>query len=345
MPKRFGHVREDRTIKDSSEDEYSSDVTKDLMSHLTLIKPEIDLLLDIEIDEVPKGNFTPSTVVQLNASDIVPSQWADRSEASYADSDFEDLRTSIRTGRTNTIPIKVRPIRTVGVSNATGLPRQVYEIVYGHRRHRACALAHVPVTAIIVQLSDRDLIMEMFSENSLRKDLSPLEQGRLFHRMLHTEKLFESQARMADALGRDRGDVSRCMTLASLPMEVTNAIDCPKDLSIHSADKLGTFLKNDPEKLIEIAKESLEKSGRISAKDFVDVVTVKSPTSTRKSAFSQPMQISVSGFPVAEVKINSKGEITATLKTDQSFEKTINLREKLVKFLQELLSDVVVPAS
>ena len=345
MPKRISRVRDERPTKNSSEDEYSSDVAKELMSHLTLIKPEIDLLLDIELDEVPKGNFTSSTVVQLNANDIVPSQWADRSEASYADSDFDDLRTSIRTGLTNTIPIKVRPIRTVGVSNATGLPRQVYEIVYGHRRHRACALAHLPVTAIIVQLSDRDLIMEMFSENSLRKDLSPLEQGRLFHRMLHTDKLFESQARMAKAIGRDSGDVSRCMTLASLPLEVTNAIDCPKDLSIHSADKFNGLLKKDPEKLLEIARESLEKSGPISAKDFVDVVTAKSPASSKKSAFSQPMQISVSGYPVAEVKINSRGEITATLKTDQSFEKTIDLREKLVKFLQELLADVVVPAT
>lgn len=345
MPKRFSRVRDESPIKDSSNDEYSSDVANESMSKVALIPPEVDLLLDIEIDEVPHGNFISSKVVQISAEDIVPSPWADRSPSSYADNAFDDLRTSIRAGGTNTVPIKVRPIRAIGVSNTTGLPSQAYEIVYGHRRHRACLMAQVPVTAIVVQICDRDLIMEMFKENSLRKDLSPIEQGRLFHRMYYTDKLFESQGQMADALCRDRGDVSRCMKLASLPVEVTNAIDCPKDLSIHSADKLSTLLKNDPEKLIEIAKESLEKSGPISAKDFVDVVTAKTPASSKKSAFSQPMQISVSGYPVAEVKINSKGEITATLKTDQTFEKTIDLREKLVKFLQELLADVVVPAT
>jgi ParB family chromosome partitioning protein len=345
MPKRFSRVRDERTSRDSSEEDYSSVIAKELIPTSALMPLEIDLLLDIEIDKIPKGNFMSSTVVQINADHIVSSAWADRSDSSYADNDFDDLRASIRKGGTNTVPIKVRPIPSVGVSTDTGLPRPVYEIVYGHRRHRACMLAEVPVTAIVVQICDRDLIMEMFNENSLRKDLSPIEQGMLFHRMYFTDKLFESQGQMADALCRDRGDVSRCMKLALLPIEVTNAIDCPKDLTIHSADKLGTLLKKDPEKLIEIARESLEKSGPISARDFVDVVTAKSPTSTRKSAFNHPMQISISGFPVAEVKINSKGEITATLKTDQSFEKTIDLREKLVKFLQELLADVVVPAS
>ncbi len=345
MPKRFSRVRDERTNKDSSVNEYSSDLSNELMSKPALMQSEVDLLLDIEVDEVPRENFTLSTVVQISPGDIVPSPWADRSPSSYAGNEFDDLRTSIQISGTNTIPIKVRPIRTVGVSNTSGPQRQVYEIVYGHRRHRACFLEKVHVTAIVVQICDRDLIMEMFKENSLRKDLSPIEQGRLFHRMYYTDKLFESQGQMADALCRDRGDVSRCMKLASLPVEVTNAIDCARDLTIHSADKLGTLLKNDPEKLIEIARESLEKSGPISAKDFVDVVTAKTPASSKKSAFSQPMLISVSGYPVAEVKINSKGEITATLKTDQSFEKTIDLREKLVKFLQELLADVVVPVS
>jgi ParB/RepB/Spo0J family partition protein len=180
MPKRFSRVHDESPIKDSSDDEYSSDVANESMSKVALIPPEVDLLLDIEIDEVPQGNFISSKVVQISAEDIVPSPWADRSPSSYADNAFDDLRTSIRAGGTNTVPIKVRPIRAVGVSNTTGLPSQAYEIVYGHRRHRACLLAEVPVTAIVVQICDRDLIMEMFKENSLRKDLSPIEQAGFF---------------------------------------------------------------------------------------------------------------------------------------------------------------------
>ena len=76
---------------------------------------------------------------------IAPSRWANRHPDAFEGPEFEQLRREIEDAGGNVQPIKIRPI-TDG-RTAEGGAR--YEIVFGHRRHRACLDLGLPVLAVV----------------------------------------------------------------------------------------------------------------------------------------------------------------------------------------------------
>ncbi|MFD2274834.1 ParB N-terminal domain-containing protein [Undibacterium arcticum] len=82
-------------------------------------------------------------------------KWANRISDSFTSADFLALKEEITQAGGNVQPIKVRPL--VGVADR-------YEIVFGHRRHRACLEAGLPVLCLIEAVSDQELFKEMDRE-------------------------------------------------------------------------------------------------------------------------------------------------------------------------------------
>lgn len=98
----------------------------------------------------------------INPDQIVYSKFANRLEASFLSEDFSLLKDKISKCGGNVQPIKVRQkIDSLGALDKDQDGNQLYEIVYGHRRHRACKELGISVLCIIDNISDQQLFMEL----------------------------------------------------------------------------------------------------------------------------------------------------------------------------------------
>lgn len=180
------------------------------------------------IDTLPSRKLDPKF--------IKASRWANRDEKSYEGEAFEGLKSEIGSAGGNVQPIKVRPV--------PGSSPQGYEIVFGHRRHRACLELGLEVLSLIESIDDKELFKEMDRENRQRADLRPYEQGVMYKRALD-EGMFSSLRKLAEELGADAGNVSRAIQLAKLPPGVLDAFVSRLDIQYRWATVLSEALKSD----------------------------------------------------------------------------------------------------
>ncbi|MDM0029802.1 ParB/RepB/Spo0J family partition protein [Variovorax saccharolyticus] len=188
-------------------------------------------------------------VRSLDPTLIAATKWANRVPASFENADFAQLKTEIQNAGGNVQPIKVRPR---AASQEQGDP--AYEIVFGHRRHRACLELGLPVNAIIdADLDEQALYLEMERENRNRADLSAWEQGLMYARALEAG-LFGSIRQLAAAIDRDQSQISKALALAKLPAEVVEAFGSPLDLQFRWSSDLREAVQKDPEGVLSRAR-------------------------------------------------------------------------------------------
>lgn len=178
----------------------------------------------------------------LDAKTVQASRWTNRHESSYEGKAFTRLKLEIANAGGNVQPIKVREV-------AEG----AFEIVFGHRRHRACLELGLSVLATVVSMDDRTLWVEMERENRLRADLSPHEQG-LRYRAALDAGLYPTIRKMAEAVGADFSQVAKVIKLAELPEDVISAFRSPNDIHVNWATALHAAHQQDPKRLIARAR-------------------------------------------------------------------------------------------
>lgn len=176
---------------------------------------------------------------------IKPSRWANRNELSYSGEVFDSLKQEIEMAGGNVQPIKVRPSKSV--------PGE-YELVFGHRRHRACLELGLGVLALIEDLGDTELFCQMDRENRARAALSPWEAGMTYAKALD-EGLFPSARRLAETASIDLSQLGKALALARLPADVIAAFPNPLDLQYRWATLLTQAIQKDPDLIISRAKE------------------------------------------------------------------------------------------
>lgn len=154
--------------------------------------------------------------VQLDPAQVRPSGWSNRHDSAYASPEFQRLKDLIDLAGGNQQPIIVRQVD------------DEYEIVCGHRRHRACSELGLPVFAVVwgEPLSSLDLFLAMEWENRERVDPSPYDQGRMYLQALDSG-LFRFQRRLAVSIGVSHTWVRKAVQIAALPMEVIEAFRRP----------------------------------------------------------------------------------------------------------------------
>ena len=97
-----------------------------------------------------------------------------------------------------------------------------FQIAYGHRRVRALAELKRPVRAIVIPLSDEQLVVAQGQENSARSDLSYIERARFA--VVLEEKGFNRSIIMS-ALSMEKTQLSRLLSLGrSIPPDVAVAV-------------------------------------------------------------------------------------------------------------------------
>lgn len=175
------------------------------------------------------------TAVELDPSTVVPSFVRDRMDLE-GNPQFPQFVEGIRK-EGQKLPILVRPM-----ADQTG----VYQVAYGHRRLRACQILEIPVRAIVMPLTDEQLVIAQGIENTERENLSFIEQA-LF--AVELKKRGFSRETIARALGRSEEKglayISILTSTASaLPEGLIHKIGPAPSVGRPKWERLGSFFKN-----------------------------------------------------------------------------------------------------
>lgn len=181
-----------------------------------------------------KRDAIPSAVI--DPARVRRSKFANRVETAFLDQDFALLRTSIEHKSGNTSPIVVRPIADD--------PKFDYEIASGHRRHQACLETGQPLHAIIKDMTDEELVTEMFFENHRREDPSAFEMAFFFKRLL-ASGIYSSLRKLAEAVDMDHAEMVRMLNITEIPADVLDAFTDKREIRVYWAPKiLGAIKQN-----------------------------------------------------------------------------------------------------
>lgn len=123
-------------------------------------------------------------------------------------------------------------------------PEYDIELVYGARRLFVARYLNQPLKVKLVKIADREGIIAMDIENRLRKDISPYERGLSYARWLRCGH-FRCQEDIARALRVSASQVSRLLTLASLPTVVIDALGGVQEIRETWGPQLAPIM-NDP---------------------------------------------------------------------------------------------------
>ena len=203
---------------------------------------------------------------KIDPTHVHLSRWSNRHETSFATAEFIRFKADIEHAGGNVQPIVVRPLET---------DEQGFEIVFGHRRHRACLDLGLPVLAVIwtESLSDLNLFAAMDRENRERADLSAWEQGKMYRRAID-EAMFPSQRRLAESLGVSHTWVRKAIAVADLPEPIIQCFRTPLELNFRHAEAITQALDKDRKGVLRRA-EKLQQSERFSASAVVAALVGK----------------------------------------------------------------------
>jgi len=244
-----------------------------------------------------------SPLRKLDPALIRPSKWANRHEATFHSIEFQELKDEIAAAGGNVQPIKVRPAEVL--NGSTPGAELTYEVIFGHRRHRACAELGIPVLAAIEDASDVSLFEQMERENRGRKNLSAWEQGTMYRRALD-DGLYSSLRRLAEGLGVDVSLVSKSVSLARLPDAIVAAFHSPLDIQYRWAAPLTEALQKDPDGTLSRARSIAQMRGTLSATSILSKL-VGSPEPAGGKLAPQSIAITKAGKVAAKLTADSQG--------------------------------------
>ena len=238
---------------------------------------------------------------KLDPQVVVPSRWANRHPASFSTAEFARLKQDIEQAGGNVQPISVRVL--------IDQPGR-YEIVFGHRRHRACSELGIPVLATIdaTAVSDHELFSAMDRENRERADLSPYEQGTMYRRALD-EKLYPSNRRLAEALGVSHTWVANVLLVADLPAPIVECFRSPLEIQHRHAKSLAAALEMD-------RKGVLRRAEKLRAQERPKAATVVVDTligASNEGSGSKKQSLVIDGRPVGHWSKDGAGRFTVQI--------------------------------
>ncbi len=257
-----------------------------------------------ELRERLKAFDGAEPVRMLDARLVKASRWANRHEASFADAAFAELKAEIAAAGGNVQPVSVRP-----VLNGSTPGESAYELVFGHRRHRACLELGLPLQALVTDMDDRGLFEAMERENRARKNLSAWEQGAMYKRALD-EGLYPSQRKLSEALGVDVALVSKSLSLARLPDAVVAAFASPLEIQFRWAQPLSEALQKDPEGLIARARQARALAQPLPAAQVLALLVGAPGREVLNRSTPQSQVIAAVGAKRALMSVDSDGRVT-----------------------------------
>ena len=247
-------------------------------------------MLKVKLAEFDGANATK----KINPQNIKLSKWANRHEETYHNEDFQRFKNEIESANGNIQPIKVRPI-----IDQLGY----YELIFGHRRLRACLELGIDVLALIEEMSDADLFCQMDRENRERVKLSPYETGVMYAKALD-QGLFPSARKLSEMAGIDLSQLGKALALARLPEDVINAFESPLVLQYRWVTELNQALQKNPDGVILQAKALQQELPKLHPKQVL-LRLIKGGVEPFHPPKISTVLIKGSGGQLGEIKLDS----------------------------------------
>ena len=244
--------------------------------HGSVSTMKIDLL-KAEIDSLKAAK----QVMKIHPSEIKASAWVNRHQDSFKVPKFANFKAEIESAAGNIQPIKVRPLKSVGASGSAK-----YEIVFGHRRHRACLELGIDVNAIVDDIDEKTMFVEMDRENRERADLRPFEQGLMYARALDSG-LFSSLRKLSEEIGADPTNISKAVSLARLPEPILDSFESRLDIQYRWASDLKAALEKEPDLILARAvdiKKQRSSGNQLSSQSAFNLLVGKASSSNKSIA-------------------------------------------------------------
>ncbi len=224
-------------------------------TYMGRVGEELKTNLQGRIEYLEEKLASTAVVLSLDPKRVRATKFINRHELAFLETDkrFIQLRESLRLHGQET-PVRVRA--------AAGDPAFDYEIVSGHRRHRACLALDAEVEGgfMLLALLDekaaeaQNLALTMYRENADREDLSPFETGHMFRTWL-AAGIFTGQAQIAQETHLSVPTISQYLALADLPTEVIEAFKDPRNIAMRWVQDLNRALKDHRDAVLEVARE------------------------------------------------------------------------------------------
>ena len=94
-----------------------------------------------------------------------------------------------------------------------------YEIIAGERRWRAAQQAQLTKVPVVIRdFNDEEALEVALIENVQREDLTPIEEGQGYQRLI--DEFDHTQEQVSKLIGRSRSHIANTLRLLNLPMEV-----------------------------------------------------------------------------------------------------------------------------
>ena len=194
---------------------------------------------DILSDEISRVKIESKNFV--NIEDISVNPYQPRKE--FSQEAIESLSSSIKE-KGILQPLIVR-------ENKQG---KGYELIAGERRLRAAKSAGLKEVPIIIQnLGDKEVLEVALVENILRENLSPLEEGEAYQKLI--DDFSHTQEKVAEIVGKSRSYIANTLRLLSLPEKVKDLINKGALSAGHARCLVG--LENAESLAEKIVKENL----------------------------------------------------------------------------------------
>ena len=210
-----------------------------------------------ELARLAKLNAGGRAIAEVDPLRIHESRWVATPPEEWSTRDFAILKEAIASTGGNVHAIKVRPAVGRSVldcfSNDAESPT-AFEIVFGHRRHRACLELGLPVLCVIENVRDTQLVKEFVAENRTHTKTFSWRLAETLRRAVD-DGLFPSVRRLAEGLSQTVTDTAVLLDMARLPRAVRTRFG-NASLSSALATELVTGFRRNPCEIDRNAHES-----------------------------------------------------------------------------------------
>ena len=174
-----------------------------------------------------KSDLGRPLALRINPTNVHVSDWKQRHDASYASKAYIALKDSIGITNGNQQPILIRIIE------------MRLEVVFGHRRHRACLELGLPLLANIWNDDPNEVAAFtcLERENEFHANRSVYERGCLFKALIDS-KIFSSYRELADHIDKSHTLVNAVVRVATLHELVIKAFGDPCLITTKHAEKI-----------------------------------------------------------------------------------------------------------
>ncbi len=217
---------------------------------------------------LPDDSSSNLSIIEIPVSDIEPNP--DQPRREFDLKALNDLADSLREHGLLQ-PILVRPFG------------DRYCIIAGERRLRAAKIAGLVKIECIVQLcSDQEMAERAIVENIQRADLSPLEEGMAYNRLIEDYGLTQEQ--VAQRVGKARATVANLLRVIQLPEVVLELLRNEKISLGHAKVLLG--IKDTSLQVLIAQKAAKEQFSVRETEDLINKLTDETEKSKASHVYS-----------------------------------------------------------